>query len=74
MPIVDHLFLRHPREQEETYLEHARFAASIGSRMALGGLACMIHALVPCLCTTSGSRAVRDLSDRLARRSGEGSR
>ena len=75
MPIVEQVFLRHPREQDETYVEHARFAASIGSRMALGGIACLIHAVVPCLCTTSGSRTVRDLAARLAdRRSGAMSR
>ena len=66
--ILDRLLLRHCREQGESYLEHARFAGSVGSRMALGGLACMVHAVLPCLFTTTGSRTVRDVSTRLSER------
>ena len=72
MSIVDAVFLRHPRDQGEGYAEHARFAAGVGGRMVLGGLACLVHAVVPCAFTTTGSRTVRDLSERLAARRRDG--
>ena len=76
--ILDRLFLSHPRAQNESYLEHGRFAASVGSRMVLGGLACMVHAVLPFAFTTTGSRTIGELSARLARRAlpaaGAGSR
>ena len=68
MSIVDVVFLRHPRDHGEGYGEHARFAAGVGGRMVLGGLACLVHAVVPCAFTTTGSRTVRELSERLAAR------
>ena len=67
--ILQRLILRHCREQDEGYLEHARFAGAVGSRMVLGGLACLVHAALPCAFTTTGSRTVRELSARLAARS-----
>ncbi len=71
MSIVDAVFLRHPRNHGEGYTEHARFAAGVGGRMVLGGLACLVHAVLPCAFTTTGSRTVRDLSERLAARRGD---
>jgi len=55
------LFTRHPHSVGETYFEHLRFATSFGVSMVVGGLACMVHGLLPFLCVTSGSRRVRQL-------------
>lgn len=35
----------------KSYLEHMRFAAAVGALMVIAGGACIIHALVPALCT-----------------------
>ena len=43
----------------EDYAEHRRFAFGFGWAMVTGGLACMIHGLVPALFTDKGSRTVR---------------
>ena len=53
----------------ESYGEHMRFAARFGLLMVLGGLACLIHALIPASFQTSGSGMVRKLSATLSDRS-----
>lgn len=68
MPSFADLFLRHPREQGESYVEHAAVAAAVGGRMVAGGLACLVHGALPFLFTTTGSRTIRELSGRLQRR------
>ena len=39
----------------ETYFQHMRFAATVGAMVVAAGLACLIHALVPALCTRTCS-------------------
>ena len=69
MQILDRVFLAHPRTVDETYLQHCGFAARIGSRLLLAGMAAMVHAIVPCLCETTASRIVLAMnSDIVARR------
>ncbi len=58
-------FRDHPVSVGETYLEHAQSAASFGVSMLRGALACFLHALVPALCVTVGSRIVARLHDRM---------
>lgn len=58
-------FTQHPREVGETYGEHFMVAGSFGVAMLVGGLACLVHAVLPFLCTTTGSRTVRRLHDRM---------
>ena len=55
------LFTEHPRSVGETYLGHLRFAARFGTSMIVGGLACLLHGILPFCLTTSGSRRVRAL-------------
>ena len=62
MPIS---FTEHPHAVGETYAEHFGVATRFGTAMILGGLACMVHAVLPFLCTTTGSRTVRRLHDRM---------
>jgi hypothetical protein len=52
----------HFREAGETYLGHLRFASTIGLLAIAAGLACLIHALVPALCTRTASRTVGQLA------------
>jgi hypothetical protein len=58
-------FTEHPATVGETYGEHFAFAIGVGSRMVYGGLACMVHAVLPELCKTTGSRTIRELALRL---------
>ena len=55
------IFTDHPAEVGETYTEHMAYASSVGSRMVLAGLACMIHGILPFLFKTTGSEAVARL-------------
>jgi hypothetical protein len=59
--MIAKLFTDHPRAIGETYGQHARTALSFGWRMTLGGLACMIHAIVPGLFVKTASRTVVQL-------------
>jgi hypothetical protein len=58
-------FTEHPATVGETYGEHFAFAMGVGSRMVYGGLACMVHAVLPEFCKTTGSRTIRELALRL---------
>lgn len=59
------IFTDHPASVGETYVEHLEVAASFGVTMILGGIACIIHGLVPALFVKTGSRTVRQLHDRM---------
>ncbi len=59
-------FTDHPHAVGESYGEHARFAAGVGFRMIGGGLACLVHAVLPFLFVTTGSRAIRGLHDTIS--------
>ncbi len=63
--MVRRLFLDHPASVGESYGEHAAFAAAYGWTMLRGALACFVHALVPALFETTGSRTTLELHDRL---------
>jgi hypothetical protein len=47
MTMIDRLFLAHPRSVGEGYFQHAGTAARFGLTMIAGGVAALIHALVP---------------------------
>ncbi|SEN44373.1 hypothetical protein SAMN05192583_2796 [Sphingomonas gellani] len=66
--MIDTLFTRHPRSVGESYGEHARVASGFGFQMIRGGLACLVHAVVPGLCTTTGSDTIRRLHARMGAR------
>ena len=55
------LFTEHPSEVGETYFEHFQAAGSFGIRMIGGGIACVVHAIVPGLFITTGSGTVNRL-------------
>ncbi len=58
-------FTKHPHEVGETYGEHFGVASSFGFAMLRGGLACMVHAFLPFLCTSTGSRTIKQLHERM---------
>jgi uncharacterized protein YjeT (DUF2065 family) len=51
----------HLAEAGETYLEHLRFAGTVGLMLIAAGLACIIHGLIPGCCTKTASRTVDEL-------------
>lgn len=63
--IVRRLFTDHPRAMNESYFQHMVVALSFSAAMAKGALGCLVHAIVPGLCTTTGSRTTQDLYERL---------
>lgn len=61
--IVHRLFTAHPRAMNESYLQHMGAALSFSILMARGALGCLVHAIIPGLCVTTGSRTVQRLHD-----------
>jgi hypothetical protein len=59
-------FTTHPASVSETYGEHLRFASTTGFWMVIGGVACILHGLLPFTFTTTGSRIIRRLYDRVS--------
>jgi hypothetical protein len=57
-------FTAHPNSVGETYGEHCAFAFAFGARMALGGLAAMVHAVFPFAFITTASAALDELNAR----------
>ena len=58
---------RHLRENRMTYGEHFWRSLGISLRMLQGGLASLVHAVIPDLFTTSASDAVKELHNELFR-------
>jgi len=65
--VIDRLFLEHPRAVDESYGEHMRAAGGFGVVMIAAGFACLVHALVPGLFVSTGSKAIDRLHDRMVR-------
>ncbi|MEO7742681.1 MAG: DUF6356 family protein [Usitatibacter sp.] len=62
-------FTDHPHDVGESYLEHCLFACRYGARMALGGIAAVVHGMFPFLFQKTGSRITRELAETLERSS-----
>jgi len=62
------LFLSHPRQVGESYLQHQRVALSLAVPLLGAGLAALVHAVIPGLCERTASNAIRALHVRLERR------
>ncbi len=60
--MIKRLFVDHPRSVDESYGQHFGFAARFGIAMIRGGLAALVHAIIPALCTTTGSRTIERLN------------
>jgi hypothetical protein len=66
--MIKRIFLDHPANVGETYSEHMLVAGSFGIAMLAGGLACLVHALLPCLFTATGSGIISRLHRRMSGR------
>ncbi|AWN46329.1 hypothetical protein DK419_08395 [Methylobacterium terrae] len=58
-------FSEHPASVGETYVEHMGVATGFGLRMIAGGLACLVHGILPFAFTSTGSRTIIRLHDRM---------
>lgn len=67
-PLIRRVFLEHPYSVEESYAEHARFAAGFSARLFLAAGAAAIHAAIPCCFEKTASRMVAELNARTADR------
>jgi predicted phage tail protein len=59
--MFDRVFLSHPRSVGETYVEHAGVAGRFGATMIVGGVACLIHAVLPAVFPRAASDRVKRL-------------
>lgn len=58
----------HLQAAGESYLQHFRFATTFGLLAIAAGIAALIHAFVPALCTSTASRIVRYLGQLIENR------
>lgn len=65
MKRVANAFTEHPNSVNETYTEHMGVATSFGIKMIAGGLACLVHAILPFAFTRTGSRTITELHERM---------
>ncbi len=59
--MIFRLFLAHPRKMGESYIAHAATAGRFGLVMIAGGLAALVHAVVPALFARAASDRVKRL-------------
>lgn len=52
---MKNIFTQHPHSMNETYWQHLVCAVKFGSKMMIGGVACLIHAIFPFLFEKTGS-------------------
>ncbi len=62
---MDLSFTKHPNAVGESYGEHFAVASSFGGAMILGGFACLVHAVLPFVCTATGSQTIKRLHERM---------
>ena len=65
MQLIQRLFREHPESVGESYLEHFFQASYFGVRMLVAGLACLVHAILPCLFKTTGRTAISELHTKM---------
>jgi hypothetical protein len=56
-------FTAHPHAVGETYLQHSCVASSVGLKLIAAGFACLVHAVLPFLFVTTGSRTILGLAE-----------
>ncbi|MEM7688833.1 MAG: DUF6356 family protein [Pseudomonadota bacterium] len=65
LPSLSKPFRDHPASVGETYFEHLLHAAGFGLRMIAGGVACVLHGLLPFLFVKTGSKQIQTLHGRM---------
>lgn len=66
--MADNPLTRHLEEVKESYGTHMVHAGSFGLRMIGGGLACLVHAVLPFLFVNTGSQVIRNLHQGMSKR------
>jgi hypothetical protein len=61
-------FTDHPKEVDETYLQHLLYAVKLGLKMIVVGLCCMVHGPFPFLFTSTTSRNIKIWGEKLNER------
>lgn len=61
-------FTDHPRQVGESYGEHMATAGAFGLQMLVGGLCCLVHAVLPFLFVDTASRTMGKLHRRMTGR------
>jgi len=59
--MIRRLLLDHPASVGESYFEHMRASLGTAGKLARAAGACVVHAVVPGLCKTTGSTAIMRL-------------
>ncbi len=59
--MIAKIFTDHPASVDETYFEHLIFASKFAATLMFAASAALIHAIVPCLCEKTASKAVARL-------------
>jgi hypothetical protein len=62
-PLLERAFIEHPRSLGEGYWQHQQRAFGFGTQMIVGGIACVIHALIPGLFERTASMTVVRLTE-----------
>jgi len=63
----------HLKDINETYFKHMKFAQRCGFRMVLGGLACIVHSIIPSIFVTTASDTMKILAEEISDRKTKGS-
>jgi hypothetical protein len=67
-PMAKNPLTAHLEEAGESYAEHFAVASGFGLKMIGGGLACLVHAILPFAFARTGSDTVRGLNRTLCKR------
>ena len=59
------MFREHPATVGEGYFEHMAVALSFAGALLAAGLACVVHAFLPFLFTTTARRSIQSLHGRI---------
>jgi hypothetical protein len=69
---MKNLFTSHPREVNETYIEHMRYALIFSSKLLFASVCSFIHAFLPFLFPKTSSSIVHFYHDYLTKRAMQG--
>lgn len=66
--MIARIFLDHPAEVDESFLQHMAFALRFAGLLFVAALAALVHALVPCLFKKTASSIIARLYERTHQR------
>jgi len=61
--MITRVFLAHPRSVDESYWQHARFAAGFSLKLCTAAVCALVHALIPAAFDKTASRIVAELHE-----------